>query len=107
MNKVVRIYLISEHKDKNGAIVSYQDINKLLWELQKQTRTIKNKTIQYCWEYQNFSSDYYKEHHAYPSLIHWTDMLMISSKIIMIYILRIVRLRQGTLSRSSKMQKQI
>ena len=67
MNKVVRIYLISEHKDKNGEIISYQDINKLLWELQKQTRTIKNKTIQYCWEYQNFSSDYYKEHHAYPS----------------------------------------
>lgn len=67
MNKVVRIYLISEHKDKNGEIISYQDINKLLWELQRQTRTIKNKTIQYCWEYQNFSSDYYKEHHAYPS----------------------------------------
>ena len=67
MNKVVRVYLISEHKDKNGELVSYQDVNKLLWELQNQTRMIKNKTIQYCWEYSNFSSDYYKQHGSYPS----------------------------------------
>ena len=67
MTKVVRIYLICDHTDKNGESVDYQDINKLLWELQKQTRTIKNKTIQYCWEYFNFSSDYYKKNNAYPS----------------------------------------
>lgn len=67
MNKVVRIYLITDHKDKDNMPISNTEINHLLWELQKQTRVIKNKTIQYCWEYHSFASDYYKEHGNYPS----------------------------------------
>ena len=67
MNKVVKLALICEHFDKNGNKIDYKDIYKLLWEMQKQTREIKNKSIQYCWEYSNFSSDYYKEHHQYPN----------------------------------------
>ncbi|WP_024856115.1 RNA-guided endonuclease TnpB family protein [Ruminococcus albus] len=66
MNKVVRLALICEHFDKDGNPVDYSDVYKLLWQLQAQTREIKNKTIQYCWEYSNFSSDYYKENHEYP-----------------------------------------
>lgn len=66
MNKVVKLELICEHSDKSGNPVDYKDIYKLLWKLQSQTREIKNKSIQYCWEYSNFSSDYYKEKHEYP-----------------------------------------
>ena len=66
MNKVVRLALISETYDKDGNEVDYKEINKLLWELQKQTREIKNKSIQLCWEYNNFSSDYYKKNGDYP-----------------------------------------
>ena len=66
MNKVVKLVLICEQFDKDGNEVDYKDVYKLLWELQKQTREIKNKSIQYCWEFSNFSSDYYKKHHEYP-----------------------------------------
>ncbi len=66
MNKVLRIRLICEHTDADGNPVDYKDVYKLLWELQQQTREIKNKTIQLCWEYSNFSSDYYKRFHEYP-----------------------------------------
>ena len=66
MNKVVRLALICEHTDKDGVPVDYKDVYKLLWKLQDQTREIKNKSIQLCWEYSNFSSDYYKKNHEYP-----------------------------------------
>ena len=66
MNKVVKLALISETYDKDGNEVDYKEINKLLWELQKQTREIKNKSIQLCWEYNNFSCDYYKKNGVYP-----------------------------------------
>lgn len=66
MQKVLKVYLICEQLDPDGSLVDYKDIFKLLWDLQKQTREIKNKSIQYCWEFSNFSSDYYKEHHEYP-----------------------------------------
>ena len=67
MQKVLKVYLICEQLDPDGSLVDYKDIFKLLWDLQKQTREIKNKSIQYCWEFSNFSSDYYKEHHEYPN----------------------------------------
>lgn len=41
MNKVVSLFLISEQKDKNGQEVNYKEINKILWDLQNQTREIK------------------------------------------------------------------
>ena len=66
MNKVVKLALICEQSDKDNSPVDYKKINEILWELQKQTREIKNKTIQYCWEYYNFSSDYYKKFNEYP-----------------------------------------
>lgn len=67
MVKVVRLSLFSEQTDKDGNPVDYKEINRILWDIQRQTREIKNKTVQYCWEYSNFSSEYYKEHQVYPN----------------------------------------
>lgn len=66
MTKVVRLQLIVDQYDKDGVAVDYTDIYKILWKLQKQTREIKNKTIQYCWEYNNFESDYIKHYGKKP-----------------------------------------
>lgn len=64
--KVVKIYLISEQFDKAGNRIDYKEVNKILWELQKQTRKAKNKTVQLLWEWNNFSSDYVKASGIYP-----------------------------------------
>ena len=45
---------------------SWQEFGKLLFELMKDTREVKNKTIQLSWEYYNFSSDYLKNHGKRP-----------------------------------------
>ena len=66
MVKVTRIPLICQTTDKNGNMIDYKDIFHLLWELQGETRAIKNKVIQLLWEWNNFSSDYYKQHGSYP-----------------------------------------
>ena len=66
MVKVVRIYLISEQKNEQDEQIDYRTINSWLWDLQKDTRDIKNKTVQLCWEWNNFSSDYYKKYGEYP-----------------------------------------
>lgn len=66
MIKVVRIPLISSTMYTDGSEVPYKDICKILWTLQEQTRAIKNKTVQLLWEWNNFSSDYKKEHGEYP-----------------------------------------
>ncbi|MGN0595607.1 MAG: RNA-guided endonuclease TnpB family protein, partial [Hominimerdicola sp.] len=67
MTKVIKLALICEHYDKEGILIDYKDVYKILWDLQKQTREIKNKSIQYCWEYNNFTSDYYKKYNQYPN----------------------------------------
>lgn len=64
--KVVRLKLIIEQHDADNQPVDFKNVNKILWELQQQTREIKNKAIQLCWEWNNFSSDYHKEHGTYP-----------------------------------------
>lgn len=45
---------------------SWSDFSRLLSNIQTDVRRIANKTIQLCWEYQNFSSDYKKKHGTYP-----------------------------------------
>ena len=84
LTKVVKLYLISEQINKEGQKIDYQRINSILWDLQKQTRDIKNRTVQLCWEWMNFSSDYCKTQD-----IHWKDMYMIILRPVMIYILEI------------------
>lgn len=66
MIKVIKVYLISEQVDKDGNTVDFKKINTILWELQRQTRAIKNKTVQLCWEWLGFSSDYNKINGKYP-----------------------------------------
>ena len=56
MTKVVKLPLICEQSDKDGNPIDYKKIYEILFELQRQTREIKNKSIQYCWEFSNFSS---------------------------------------------------
>ena len=59
-NKVIKIALICDQIDKDGKDVNYNDIYKLLWDLQKQTREAKNKVIRLCWEWSGYSSEYFK-----------------------------------------------
>ena len=66
MTKVTRIPLICAATDKDGKEIDYKEIFHLLWDLQRETRMLKNKAIQLCWEWYNFSSDYKKEHGDYP-----------------------------------------
>ncbi len=66
MTKVVKLLLISEQKDKNGEIINYMEVNRILWDLQRQTREIKNKSVQLCWEWSGFSSEYNREYGVYP-----------------------------------------
>ncbi len=66
MVKVVKIYLISEQTDKQGNVIDYKDIFKCLWDLQRETREIKNKAVQLCWEWSGYSSEYNRVHGIYP-----------------------------------------
>ena len=66
MTKVIKVYLISKVLNANGEEVNYEDVNKILWQLQHETRQLKNKIVQLCWEWNNFQSDYYKENGYYP-----------------------------------------
>lgn len=65
MIKVTRFSLIIHQMDKDGNEIDYQKIRDYLWELQKQTRTIKNKAVQICWDFQNKSMAYHDEHGVY------------------------------------------
>lgn len=66
VTKVAKIYLITDQLDKDGNEVDYKDIFKILRDLQYSTWKIKNKAVQLCWEWHNFTSDYYKSNGAYP-----------------------------------------
>lgn len=66
ITKVVRVPLICCQFDKDGNEVDYKKINEILWEIQRQTRQIKNRIIQLCWEWKGFSSDYVKREGVYP-----------------------------------------
>lgn len=57
MTKVVRLALISKTQ-KDGKEIPYKQICKVLWDLQKITRELKNKTVRFCWEWSGFSDDF-------------------------------------------------
>jgi len=44
----------------------WEMLGNILYNLQKECRTIRNKTSQLCWEYQGFTSDYKEKHSEYP-----------------------------------------
>lgn len=66
MTKVTRFQLICKTVDKDGNEIDYTEIFHVLWKLQNETRSIKNKAIQLLWEWYNFSSDYKKQYGDYP-----------------------------------------
>ena len=63
MTKTIKIQLISRNDD----ILDYKKVNKLLWQLQKETRAAANRCIQLCWEYSGFESEWKKKHGEYPT----------------------------------------
>lgn len=63
MTKTIKIQLISRNDD----ILDYKEVNKLLWQLQKETRAAANRCIQLCWEYSGFESEWKKKHGEYPT----------------------------------------
>lgn len=65
--KVTRFQLICHTVDKEGNEIDYKEIFKVLWKLQDETRSIKNKAVQLLWEWYNFSSEYKKKYGEYPS----------------------------------------
>lgn len=75
MTKVVKVYLISKVTDRAGNVVDYKTVNKMLWDLQKETQCIKNKAVQLCWEWFTFQSDYKEKYGTYPKdkdILHYT-----------------------------------
>ena len=64
--KVTKIYLTSAQIDENGKQVDYKNIYKVLWELQNQTRQVKNKIIQLCWEDMNWRNEFNQINGKYP-----------------------------------------
>lgn len=60
MNKVLRVQIVKP------VDMDWKDFGNILWTLQRETRDVRNKAIQLCWEYQGFSADYKKENGEYP-----------------------------------------
>ncbi len=62
MVKVVRIPLISISQE-----LDYAAVCKELWNIQNDVRSMKNKVIQMCWEWQNFRHEYSKSNGISPN----------------------------------------
>ena len=61
MTKVIKLKLKSKNEN-----LDYKQVNHILWDLQHEARAIANRTIQYCWEYSGFESDYKAQFGDYP-----------------------------------------
>lgn len=56
---------------------SWKVLGGILNDLQKETRDMRNKTSQLCWEWNGFNSDYKEEHGEYPKqkdIMGYTNM---------------------------------
>ena len=60
MTKVIKLQLVSKND------IDYKEIYKILWELQREARQIANRTMQLCWEYSGFESEYKSRFDNYP-----------------------------------------
>jgi IS605 OrfB family transposase len=77
MTKVVKVYLLCNVTDRDGKKVDYKVVNRILWDLQNETQVVKNKTVQLCWEWFNFQSEYKNKHGDYPkpgNILHYTAL---------------------------------
>ena len=60
--KIMRFQIVKPVND------SWEEVGQVLRDLQYNTRKMMNKTIQLCWEYHNFSSDYKAKYGMYPDM---------------------------------------
>ena len=77
MTKVVKVYLLCNVTDRDGKIVDYKVVNRILWDLQNETRSVKNKAVQLCWEWFNFQSEYknkYDEYSKPENILHYKTL---------------------------------
>ena len=61
MVKVVRFQLLPVC---NG--IEFKQVNKILWDLQRETMQISNRTVQLCWEWSGLESEYKNKFNDYP-----------------------------------------
>jgi putative transposase len=62
MNKIMK-YKIIKPID-----ATWKEFGDILYNLQRDTREIMNKTLQLCWEYQGYSADYKEKNDIYPNI---------------------------------------
>ena len=77
MTKVVKVYLLCNVTDRDGKPVDYKVVNQILWDLQNETRAVKNKAVQLCWEWFNFQSEYKNKYDEYPkpeNILHYKTL---------------------------------
>lgn len=58
--------------------IDWQTLSNIFYTLQKETRDIRNKTSQLCWEYMGFTSDYKLKYGNYPKakdILGYTNMM--------------------------------
>lgn len=70
-NKEINIYMQNNIKAMRFEIIKpmemeWEDFKKILYDLRYETRAVLNKSLQYCWEYEGFSSDYKSKFDNYP-----------------------------------------
>ena len=46
--------------------IDWKNLGSILYELQRETRDMRNKSSQLCWEYMGFSSEYKERYNEYP-----------------------------------------
>mgnify|MGYP000906735207 CR=1 FL=1 len=62
MIKVVRYQIVPVEMEQ----FTFKQIYAVLWQLQKETMQIANRTIQLCWEFAGFERDYKRRFDIYP-----------------------------------------
>lgn len=73
----MKVYLLCNVTDKASKTVDYKVVNRILWDLQDETRAVKNKAVQLCWEWFNFQSEYKNKHSEYPkpeNILHYKTL---------------------------------
>ena len=68
MTKVVKIPLMVDAINKDGEQIDYKEVYKMLWHIQDEVRSVKNKTIQLLWEWNGYASDYKAQNGVYPKI---------------------------------------
>lgn len=63
MTKVIKLKLFYKDDDR----LEFKKAQEILWQLQREVRAVANRTIQMCWEFNGFESDWKKKNGEYPT----------------------------------------